>query len=48
VILRTAGTQRVTATDSKGLTMQSTPIEVSPPSGTASYWLSAFVASLGV
>ena len=46
VILRTAGTQRVTATDSKGLTMQSTPIEVAPASGAASYWPSAFAAWL--
>ena len=47
VILRTAGTQRITATDSKGLTMQSPPIEVAPASGAASYWPSAFAASLG-
>ena len=47
VILRTAGTQRVTATDSKGLTMQSSPIEVVSASGAASYWPSAFAASLG-
>ncbi len=46
VILRTAGKQSITATDSKGLTMQSTPIDVLPTSGAASYWPSAFAASL--
>jgi len=44
VIMRTAGKQTVTATDSKGLTMQSTSIDVLPSSGASSYL--AFAASL--
>jgi hypothetical protein len=47
VTLRTAGKQSITATDSNGLTMESTPIDVLPASSSTSYLTSAFAASLG-
>jgi hypothetical protein len=46
VVLRTAGMQRITATDSSGLTIESAPIAVSPPTGSAAaYRPSAFAVS---
>jgi hypothetical protein len=45
VTLRTAGTQRITATDSGGLKAESPPISVSSASGARGY--SAFAASVG-
>ena len=47
VTLRTPGTQRITATDASGLTVQSPPITVSSASGATGYWASAFAGSVG-
>jgi hypothetical protein len=46
LVLRTPGTQRITATDSNGFSIQSGPITVSPFSGL--YWASAFSGSAGI
>ena len=47
VTLRTAGTQRIIATDSGGLTAQSSPISVSSAAGAAGYRASALAAFAG-
>jgi len=45
VVLRTPGPQRITATDSSGLKIESAPITVSASTGTAGYWPSAVAGS---